>query len=640
MDPKLSKSKSKLVCSSIAKCFLDDRALQPGETVVLKVMSTHKTAVIQRETDLLTPQELRQHEDLVDAAILEELTTWHGHGCFVRQWKKDAYNVMDSRFVAKWKILNEHGKKQRIIRMRMALRGFKDLEADRVANFSATTSRLSQRLINSQTATRPDFIEISIDINKAFLKGLTYEELAQLTGEPKRNVAFVLPKGAVKQLRKLEGFADFNEDLEVLACTKPGTGCKDAPRAFSLKLALVTRSPSLALVPTTMDTELELQHQDKELIAMLGKHVDDVKLAGKKANVMKIVKAIEDTFGKVTSSYSGDQISDFTNCGVRHTRHPDGSVCMDQDEYIAALKPIRTDELRTSKSSDPCSASLQALFGSLLGAVAYSLLTQSWIAGFVIALQRVTHKPTILHVKRLNLIVKALQVDPKKLVFPNMECARELEVHADSAFSKEDDRGYAIKGINIMRNGYDRATGEVRWHLLESAAQSHKNVVRSTFGAELFAVTGAADQLIPLLVTFEELTRGPRSLTESKRLREEGGWCYKSLLVTDSMSLFQAVLTMKAKIPSEKSTALHLFWLRELIRKQIVSGIRWCDTRDMTADGHTKGNVSRDHLLDLMVGRFEYKHAFQDSIKLNSKRATALPGKALQPDRAQQTPPD
>ena len=93
--------------------------------------------------------------------------------------------------------------------------------------------------------------------------------------------------------------------------------------------------------------------------------------------------------------------------------------------------------------------------------------------------------------------------------------------------------------------------------------------------------------MIPLLVTFEELTRGPRSLTESKRLREEGGWCYKSLLVTDSMSLFQAVLAMKAKIPSEKSTVLHLFWLRELIRKQIVSGIRWCDTRDMTADGHT-----------------------------------------------------
>ena len=149
-------------------------------------------------------------------------------------------------------------------------------------------------------------------------------------------------------------------------------------------------------------------------------------------------------------------------------------------------------------------------------------------------------------------------------------------------------------------------------------------MVRSTFGAELFAVTGSADHLIPLLVTFEELVRGPRSITEAKRLREEGGWCFKSLLVTDAMSLFQVVATIKAKVPTEKPTALHLFWLRELIRKQIISGLRWCDTRDMTADGHTKGLLSRDHLLQLMSGTVQYKHAVQDSkalIKLLRRQA-------------------
>jgi hypothetical protein len=70
---------------------------------------------------------------------------------------------------------------------------------------------------------------------------------------------------------------------------------------------------------------------------------------------------------------------------------------------------------------------------------------------------------------------------------------------------------------------------------------------------------------------------------------------------------------MVAKMPSEKSVALHLFWLRELIRKQIVTGITWCDTRDMTADGHTKGAVSRDALLALMNGEFSYRHAVQAS---------------------------
>eukprot|EP00930_Biecheleria_cincta_P008845 TRINITY_DN110449_c0_g1_i1.p1 TRINITY_DN110449_c0_g1~~TRINITY_DN110449_c0_g1_i1.p1 ORF type:complete len:128 (+),score=4.89 TRINITY_DN110449_c0_g1_i1:122-505(+) len=122
-----------------------------------------------------------------------------------------------------------------------------------------------------------------------------------------------------------------------------------------------------------------------------------------------------------------------------------------------------------------------------------------------------------------------------------MDCDRHLETHADSAFAKEGSKGYALKGVNVMRRGTDRKTHEQIWHLLEGTAQSHKNVVRSTFGAELFAITGAADNLIPLLVTLQEFSFGNLSTGQAKRLREEGGWCFQSVLVTDSMSLFQAI---------------------------------------------------------------------------------------------------
>jgi hypothetical protein len=292
-----------LISRPLAKCFLDDRQMQPDETAVLKITTGHKTAVIQRETDLLTPEELAQHTDLVAAAILEELQIWHGHSCFQRQWKAQAYNVMDSRFVAKWKkTLGKDGKMTRIIRMRLALRGFKDKEADRLASHAATTSRLSQRIINSETAGHPNFVTVSIDISKAFLQGLTYDELADLTGEPRRHVAFTLPKGAAAQLRKIAGYEDFCEYREVLECTKPGTGCKDAPRAFSLKLAKVTRSTTLQMHPTVMDPELEIQHDGTKLTAALGKHVDDVKITGEPKSVQNIVDAVERVFGKITSS--------------------------------------------------------------------------------------------------------------------------------------------------------------------------------------------------------------------------------------------------------------------------------------------------------------------------------------------------
>ena len=76
------------------------------------------------------------------------------------------------------------------------------------------------------TAVHPDFVTVSIDINKAFLQGLTYDELAAMTGEPRRHVAFTFLKGAAAQLRKTLGYEDFNEYLEWLECTNPGTGCK------------------------------------------------------------------------------------------------------------------------------------------------------------------------------------------------------------------------------------------------------------------------------------------------------------------------------------------------------------------------------------------------------------------------------
>ena len=52
-------------------------------------------------------------------------------------------------------------------------------------------------------------------------------------------------------------------------------------------------------------------------------------------------------------------------------------------------------------------------------------------------------------------------------------------------------------------------------------------------------------------------------------------------------------------------------WIREYLRKGILHYIRWCDTRDMTADGHTKGSVDRKALIDLMHGKQIYEHEFK-----------------------------
>ena len=62
-------------------------------------------------------------------------------------------------------------------------------------------------------------------------------------------------------------------------------------------------------------------------------------------------------------------------------------------------------------------------------------------------------------------------------------------------------------------------------------------------------------------------------------------------------------------MPTEKTLLGHIRWIREFLDLGILSNIQWCDTRDMTADGHTKGSIDRQLLLDVMVGIQFYKHS-------------------------------
>ena len=92
------------------------------------------------------------------------------------------------------------------IRMRLVLRGFFDKEAYDVETFAGTAKRCSQRILASEAACHENYIIASLDIDKAFLKGFTYAELAEATGERPRNVYFKLPPGSAAVLRSIKGF--------------------------------------------------------------------------------------------------------------------------------------------------------------------------------------------------------------------------------------------------------------------------------------------------------------------------------------------------------------------------------------------------------------------------------------------------
>ena len=129
--------------------------------------------------------------------MYEELKTWISHNCFRRHRRRVATNILDVKWVLKWKwipVKDKSGATRyvRVIRARLTQRGFKDLDKGNLQTFSGTASRLAQKLIVSEVCVRQDqhWDMWTVDVRKAFLKGISYEELAAATGEPLRVVNF------------------------------------------------------------------------------------------------------------------------------------------------------------------------------------------------------------------------------------------------------------------------------------------------------------------------------------------------------------------------------------------------------------------------------------------------------------------
>ena len=408
-----------------------------GEYVVERVYkssSKHKNkakkkAVVQRADHDLSSEETKQHWPEVIAAMKKELETWIKMGCISRKSRKEARNIIDCRWVLKWKEdaqtkdasdVSAETIKKWIIRARLCLRGFKDIDAKDLDSYAGTAHRYAQRMLVSEAVLRKWDLGTT-DISKAFLQGVTYKELAEATGEPLREVNFTLPSYAVALLKQIPGWEDFDPTTEVIHCEKPGTGCNDAPRCFSIKLAKVTRD-ICGMIPCTADNELCMLHKPcpshqkdgkgtMRLVAVMTKHVDDLKVTGEKSVIIWILEQIQKVFGQLKIEWNN-----FTNCGVRHRQDPvSKTVTLDQDDYIKGIKLCVSSELTGKGSEELCGTELHAQYWSVLGAIAYAILTRCDIAVFVAALQRKSQSPQIIHAKRLNAVVRWAQRNPKVL---------------------------------------------------------------------------------------------------------------------------------------------------------------------------------------------------------------------------------
>ena len=204
---------------------------------------------------------------------------------------------------------------------------------------------------------------------------------------------------------------------------------------------------------------------------------------------------------------------------------------MDQDDYIKALIPIVHKDLIGKPQEERATPELESLFRSLLGAIAYTQLTQHQIACYVVALQRAASKLTIGEIRRLSVLCKRLQKKPLSITYwcmPTQDRTTHVTAFSDAGFKKEEKDGYALRGsvylrhLNPIISNTGQHSPETHVHLLHAECKSIKTVCRSTYAAELMVSTATVDTLIPLTITLMEIQSGTLGPEKLKDIREQG----------------------------------------------------------------------------------------------------------------------
>ena len=79
------------------------------------------------------------------------------------------------------------------------------MDAGASETFASTAKQASQRLVSSEVECRPDLVHVAADVVEAFLRGMSYAETHELTGEAPREVNFTMPPGSAATLRPVPG---------------------------------------------------------------------------------------------------------------------------------------------------------------------------------------------------------------------------------------------------------------------------------------------------------------------------------------------------------------------------------------------------------------------------------------------------
>eukprot|EP00435_Cladocopium_sp_Y103_P009141 s696_g2.t1 len=501
---------------------------------------------------------------LFDAAKTKEIQAWIDHGTVKRVTRGtlSSDQIMRCRWILTWKSPSP-GMTERRAKARLVVLGFEDPGLQTVPNDAPTLSKDGKQLLLQQVSSRRWKL-INFDISTAFLKG-------HGDGRP-------LGLHAPPELKDKLGIKGDDQ----CALTGGAYGRIDAP--YLWYKALRSTLESLGFVACPLDGCLfSLVTPDQQgrpqVKGVLGVHVDDG-LGGEDQYFHQVLQKLRKIYDFGTYNEGS-----FEFCGVRYRQWDDGTIEMDQIEYLRRIEPVEIPKhRRADPKSDLTAAEVQQL-RQICGSLQFAAVhTRPDLSAKVGQLQSMVTRGQVQHLLDANRVLYEGKKHPVCIIIvPIPENQVTFCSFSDASFSSSKDMA-SRQGSLIFSTDLHLAKNE-RTVVCPMAWSSKKipRVVTSTLSAEAISLSAALDRLGYIRVCWEWLKDPSVDWSNPGKILRQAP---QASAVTDCKSVYDISTKTSTPTCSEYRTTLECLLIRERLQDNIT--MRWISTQAMLADALTK----------------------------------------------------
>ena len=311
-------------------------------------------------------------------------------------------------------------------------------------------------------------------------------------------------------------------------------------------------------------------------------HVDDLLLFGTPDFHRTVTSAISEWL-----KCKEVEVNRFTYCGVQYYFDPrENILALDQREYVQGISPIpvRRGESSDRVVTDEELRSFRSLCGALLWAASQTRPDILCDVSFLAIGMADQESVTVSDLRKANKVLRKCQgVVGAVLVFSAPGDCPELFLFSDSSFNSRP-RGGSQRGTIVVVGHRDGPVVQGAPAYFES--KKVQRVCRSTYAAELLAMSASVDALLFVKATAQQCGFNP-----------------KSTAFTDAANVERHINALVLKAPDEKSLLPDVVFLRTCFQ-QSEARLEWVPTKCMIADALTKEMHSEALLVSMQGGSY------------------------------------